>query len=239
MPDEPTTPDGASDANADGQDKSQPAMHEVVVDGEKSQVGLDKLISSYQQDSSYTQKSQKLAEDRGKFDTMVNDKATQMYMEALANGDDNGGRPADGTENTDPNESSTAKLQELEERIGNAEKLESDKASDAEMNKTLDALKEKFPDMDREKVMIKFYHEAKEGTPVEDTFANLAEESHKAAVEFKQSIIDGYVKSKTVNPHDAGEIGHGQSPPEKKIEPAKTFEEARDRAEARLKTEGY
>lgn len=52
--------------NTDGQDGD---LYEVVIDGKKAQVTLDELVKGYQLEAHYTQKSQKLAEERKALET--------------------------------------------------------------------------------------------------------------------------------------------------------------------------
>ena len=54
---------------ADGeQSESETASYRVIVDGKEMQVPLDELISGYQRGSSFTQKSQALADERREFE---------------------------------------------------------------------------------------------------------------------------------------------------------------------------
>lgn len=60
------------DDEADPEDnEEQPALHAVKVNGEEAQVTLDELKKGYSREKDYTQKSQKLAEDRRQYETTV------------------------------------------------------------------------------------------------------------------------------------------------------------------------
>ena len=64
------------------QSESESASYRVIVDGKEMQVPLDELISGYQRGSSFTQKSQALADERREFET--NTMAVQQERESYA-----------------------------------------------------------------------------------------------------------------------------------------------------------
>mgnify|MGYP000002383966 CR=1 FL=1 len=68
---------------ADGeQSESETASYRVIVDGKEMQVPLDELISGYQRGSSFTQKSQALADERREFEASA--LAVQQERESYA-----------------------------------------------------------------------------------------------------------------------------------------------------------
>mgnify|MGYP003132910255 CR=1 FL=1 len=74
--------DGDYDGPDEEQLESDSASYRVIVDGKEMQVPLDELISGYQRGSSFTQKSQALAEERRGFE--ANAQAVQQEREAYS-----------------------------------------------------------------------------------------------------------------------------------------------------------
>ena len=74
--------DGDYDGSDEEQLESDSASYRVIVDGKEMQVPLDELISGYQRGSSFTQKSQALAEERRGFE--ANAVAVQQEREAYS-----------------------------------------------------------------------------------------------------------------------------------------------------------
>ena len=74
--------DGDYDGSDEEQLESDSASYRVIVDGKEMQVPLDELISGYQRGSSFTQKSQALADERREFE--ANAQAVQQERESYA-----------------------------------------------------------------------------------------------------------------------------------------------------------
>ena len=75
------------DEEADGeQSDSDTASYRVIIDGKEMQVPLDELISGYQRGSSFTQKSQALADERRAFEdhAMAVQQERESYSHVLA-----------------------------------------------------------------------------------------------------------------------------------------------------------
>ena len=74
--------DGMDEEADSEQSDSDTASYRVIVDGKEMQVPLDELISGYQRGSSFTQKSQALADERREFE--ANTMAVQQERESYA-----------------------------------------------------------------------------------------------------------------------------------------------------------
>lgn len=74
--------DGDYDGSDEEQLESDSASYRVIVDGKEMQVPLDELISGYQRGSSFTQKSQSLADERREFE--ANAVAVQQERESYS-----------------------------------------------------------------------------------------------------------------------------------------------------------
>ena len=234
---------GQSGGEQGGKGESAPSVFDVTVNGEKKQVGVAELISGYQQNDSYTQKSQKLAEKERGLDQWIEDKATELYLEALKNGNKegsngeggSGGSSSEGEESSD-SEKLSAKISELEKRLSDSEQSELNKGTDAELEGIVSGLKDKYKNADMDKVQIRFHNEAKDHEDVNEVFERIAKEENDNSEKNRQAIIDAYIKAKTEHPFASGETGHsvgtgdGNKPPT----PLKTFDEARERAEKRF-----
>src|SRR3990170_1027524 len=61
----------------------QPQMFEVEVGGEKRNVALDDLRKGYMMQEDYTKKTQELASKRKEVDALVEQRATELYLQAL------------------------------------------------------------------------------------------------------------------------------------------------------------
>lgn len=211
------------------EEESSSDSHKVVVNGEEKDVNLSDLIANYQKGEDYTQKSQALASDRAKNEEEIERKATEMYLKALSDAEDK-----DKKDDQDPNEAQDGRIKELEDRLSKRDQQDSDAESDRELKTVMEGLVEKYPEMDKDKVLVKFYQEASESKDVEKLFTDLAKESHDSTIKQRQDIIEKYIEEKTKNPLGSGETGGGNEGHEKPPEPAKTFEEAADRAHRRF-----
>jgi len=75
------------DEETDGEySESESASYRVIIDGKETQVPLDELISGYQRGSSFTQKSQVLAEERKNFEANAEaiQQERQSYSDVVA-----------------------------------------------------------------------------------------------------------------------------------------------------------
>lgn len=217
-----------------GQGSSQPETYKVVVGGEESEVKLDELISGYQRQADYTQKTQGLAEDKKRFESLVEERATELYLKALEEGKTSEEATAS-VNNEMADDAVTKKLAALEQQIQSSQATIAAKEADSQLNSIMSGLREKYGKMDEDKVLIQFHNTVKEHDDVNQVFEELAKKSHEASVAREKEIIDEYVKAKTANPFSAGETGHSTAPAQKPAQPVDTFEQARERAEMRLK----
>ena len=203
--------------------------YKIVVDGNEVEVPLTELINGYQRQSDYTRKTQELAKARERQNKEIEDKAVELYMKAMER--QNGGSKQ--AQEPDFN----GKLKELEEKFQQSEQAR----REAEANQFLDRMQKdlasKYEKMDWEKVLVRFHNANRDGSNEDPkaVFDRLAKESHDSELKREQTIIDGYVKKKSSNPHSKGELGGSTMPAGKKSDPPpKTFEEARERAERRF-----
>ena len=233
QPEQGVGQEGAAAPEAAAAAAAAEQMYRVMVDGNESEVPLSELLAGYQRQQDYTRKTQELSESRKKFGKEVEDRAVELYLKAMENG--NGGKGNKAGQEPDFN----SKLAELERKLEQTESAR----KESEANKFIDAMQSelsgKYDKMDWDKVLLRFYNSGgpTEGEDIKSIFDRLAKESHDAELKREQAIIDGYVKKKSSNPHQKGELGGSTSTASKRPEPAKTFEEARERAEQRLRGE--
>lgn len=216
-----------------GEKDAVEGLHDVVIDGEKSQVSTADLVAGYQQNGHFTQKSQGLAERERNLDKLIEDKATALYQDAWTQQQDKGkDKDAEDLSNDDK---FRKELDDLRSEVTESRKSAADKEADVRLDSMTKVLKEKYPNADMDKVMINFYNKGNEVDKIEDQFETFAKESHESHAKYRQEVIDGYLKEKRENVLGSGEMGFSKgSGAVKPIEKAKTFEEARANADRRL-----
>lgn len=219
----------------------QPQTYEIDLgNGQKESVTQDQLKEwrgGHMMQEDYTRKTQDLAKRNKEFDALVESKATELYMEALKQGDGEGGGKVD--KGVDDNGQSPHDKQ-LQEALKRIEQLEGThkqtqeqmaiKDATGQLEGILSGLKEKYPKMNAESVMLKFYRESNDQEPIEDQFERFAKESSEQTNKHRQSIIDEYVKEKSA-PRKLGETGSSGTPGGQGHPTPKTFAEARVMAE--------
>lgn len=213
-----------------GPDEGKEAKYKVVVAGQEMEVPLTELLNGYQRQADYTKKTQELSEQQKDFNRRVEEEATALYLKALEEG--KVGTQPDKKDDEDPGAEQSKRLKELEDRLAQQERTAQQKEADRILDGHIKAVQEKFPKADIDKVLVSFYKEAKETTDPAKFFLEKGEALHKAAEAYDQKIIDDYVARRSNGSrHESGGSGSGTGSHK---EPAKTFEEAAERARARL-----
>jgi hypothetical protein len=225
--------DAEKEAMGKSGENQDPETYEVEVNGQKTSVTLDDLRKGFMMQSDYTKKTQELSEQKKRHDALIEEKATELYMQALEESErENAGGKKDEKEENKTQDS------ELREKVEKLERLafESQQATEEEkystmLGKTMEGLSKKYPNMDREKVMLRFYRESTETEDSQSQFEKFAKESNDENKSSRQKIIDEYLAEKTNPKHKLGEGGSsGMSGGANDKKPPKTFEEAKERA---------
>lgn len=225
----------AGDEGAKGGTQDTKDTLDLLVGGEKHSVSREEAIRLAQMGMDYTRKTQSLAAEREKFAELVESKAQEIYRQAL----ERSGQGADGdgeaAARKDPE--LLKKLEDLEKRVSSYDQNSRAKEAEAQLDGILSNLRKNHPsltDEDETLIMIRFNKEANSEADPVALFEAYAKERASYRDKQRQSIIDEYVKTKTRDPFASGESGRSGSAGASKTAPAKTFEEARERAEARL-----
>lgn len=227
--------DGQSNDNKGGSGSAVIDKFELLHNGEKHETSREETIKYAQMGLDYTKKTQALAADREKFAEQVESRAQEIYRQAL----ERSGQSADGdgeaAAKKDPELSK--KLEALESRINSYDSGVKAKEAEAQLDGILSNLRKTYPELtdeDETLIMIKFNKEANSEADPVALFDSFAKERSGSRSKVRQEIIDGYVKSKTRSPFSSGESGKSGATGSNASTPAKSFEEARERAERRL-----
>lgn len=231
-----------------GQAGAQPQTYEVTIGGEKKNVTLDDLQKSYMMQEDYTRKTQKLSDDRKSLDTLVDEKATQLHLEALAQMEAEGKLPLGKEKAAAPSGEGTIEGEGKDDVGGRIAKLEKAILQQGENHQTAEhdrffdgAERElsgkyevvKNPKEWREILMIFSDTFTEDQNPME-VLEHITKEVQAEFEKTRQGWIDNYVKSKTSTKSKIGETGATGSPVGENKTPPQTLKEARERMEARL-----
>src|SRR3990167_2798503 len=85
MPENVQVPNGQTNETEGQSENQKPPTYDVVINGETKSVSLEDLRNGYMMQSDYTRKTQELSDQRKQLDTLVEQKATELYMKALEN----------------------------------------------------------------------------------------------------------------------------------------------------------
>lgn len=216
-----------------GDQSSSAETYKVVVSGQEIEVPLTELVNGYQRQADYTKKTQELSGREKKLNESIEARAMELYLEALKKGEGKGDKADEGQGRGQEDEDSP-RLKALEERIAKSDADRINAEAERELNVHIERIAKAYPKADVDKVLIDFYKKADDGTDVAKFFDETAAAQHKAAEAYDQKIIDDYVKRRTERAFGGVESGGSTVPTGKAPQPAKTFEEARERAEQRL-----
>lgn len=198
----------------------------------------EELIRYAQMGHDYTAKTQALSKQRENFAQSVEDRALELYRQALEKKgpDANGTEGSEKTGDEDPNAALDARIKQLETQGQARSQAEEHKAQDQELNTVMKSLSDrhKLSKDDQQIVLIRFRDQVSSESDVDQLLDSLAAQRATENKEREQEIIQKYIKVKTEDPFASGETGKsGESGSDLAKEP-KTFAEARARADARL-----
>ena len=235
------TEEGGSAGGASGDAGAQ--TFDVVVDGETVQVSREDLVGGYLRQSDYTKKTTALSEREKAMDKHIEDKATELYLQAQAesreNGGDGGGdndqgQAKDGSEDTQRESKLNGRLEKLEQSNLEARQEEENRETDGEIAGIMEGIKKKYPLADERLIKLRVHEEIQDHDDVQQVFDRIASEEHEGIKKRDLSTIDEYIKTKRT-PHASGETGSSTSGVGGKTpKPPMTFEEARASARERL-----
>lgn len=212
---------------------------ELLVGGEKHEVSREDAIRYAQMGMDYTKKTQTLASDREKFAEQVEQRAQEIYRQAL----EQSGKGADGDAlaAVKENPELLKKLEALEQRVSAYDNRTKAGEAEAQLDGILSNLRKTYPELtdeDEALIMIRFNKESNSEADPVALFNTFAKDRAGSRSKMRQEIIDGYVKNKTRSPFSSGESGKSGGTGTQAPTPAKTFEEARERAELRMRDGG-
>ena len=229
-----------------GQGAGQPQTFEWEVNGQKYSAALPELQQGYLRQQDYTRKTQEIATQRRELDRIAEEKAIELYAQALQDGQNGSGSGAapkpDGNEVNGKGHKlppevvqQLEKLDSLEQKVHNMESSSEQAQYSGYVASIGKSLEGKYPRMDWEQVQWKFLKEAQEGDDIDDVFERLAKASHDEKSNYDKSVIDKFLRIKA-NPRALGETGAAGSPSGAGAppQPAASFAEARERAESRF-----
>jgi hypothetical protein len=209
---------------------------ELLVGGEKHEVSREDAIKYAQMGMDYTKKTQSLAAEREKFAEQVESRAQEIYRQALERSGQGEGGDGEALAKKDPE--LAKKLEALEQRVSQYDTNIKSREAEAQLDGILSNLRKTYPELtdeDETLIMIKFNKEANSEADPVALFDSFAKERTGVRSKSRQSIIDDYVKSKTRSPFSSGESGKTGGSGSQTPTPPKTFEEARERAEQRMR----
>lgn len=212
---------------------------ELLVGGEKHSVSREEGIRLAQMGMDYTKKTQTLASEREKFAEQVESRAQEIYRQALERSGQ--GADGDGEAAAKKDPELMKKLEALEARVTSYDTNIKAREAETQLDGILSNLRKTYPELtdeDETLIMIRFNKEANSEADAVTLFDSFAKERAGSRSKMRQEIIDSYVKTKTRNPFASGESGKSGSTGAQAPTPAKTFEEARERAEQRMRDGG-
>ena len=236
---ESSQPGATKDGQVGGQpDKgtTAPVEYEVKVNGQTRKVKLDDLIAGYSKGEDYTSKTQKLSQKEKELAErlrQIQDKERQILESQR--------QEISGAEEVDPIQALHQRQQALEQKI-----------ADDKLDKTLHDLKTKFPLLNEKLFLIEAYesrtekfeelealaqaHQQAREAEQSGIFEKIAGDAkHPLSEKWRQAIVNEYLAVKAAEGKPKGEHGGGGAPAGvSKKEPPKSFEEAGERALAKL-----
>lgn len=229
----------------------QPQTYEVTIGGEKKSVTMEEMQKGYMQQSDYTQKTQALATDKKQFDSLVDSKASELYLAELTRLEQEGKLPKGSAtpENAnaaakaaeagaDPLKAAEERIAKLEEAQANAGKKHENDKIDAFFTGAEKDLKVKYPSIagnrkEWNEVLTQFSETYDKSQDPLAVLTKITEAANVALDKQKQDHIDGYVKDRTSGKNRAGEHGASGTPPGSTPPPEPTtFKEAREQSAA-------
>ena len=244
---QPNTNSDSSSGSAEGENsESKTESYELTVGGQTIKVeNLDDLKSMAQQGHDYTQKSQALADERKTFDQKVNDKALELYREAIANGEvaRTGEGEGGGGSNDDDltgEEKLAKRVDELESKLKNHQQSVSNRDQDSALQAVIADVSKKHESLsedDIESILHKVHKTADESSDVASRLDKAATELIASRKTHDQKVIDDFIEKRKVDPLSIGETtpGTGVLNVNKDKKVPKDFEEARAMAEEAVK----
>ena len=212
----------------------------MLIDGEKKSVSLDDLRSGYMMHEDYTRKTQRLSEERNQLNKMVEDKAMELYL-AAAEGKDKDGKDGE-TSQKGPESEYEKRIEKLEKALESQNQNMIQRSHEEAFNKAQNQLSEKYAFLkDDENWRKVLYHFSQNADDHSDRMVELEKSAkviEKQSKDYKQSIIDEYLKEKSNSKSRIGEVGASGSAFGKSNVAPKDFKEARERAEERLAAMG-
>lgn len=208
---------------------------DVVVDGETVKVPLAELTGGYLRQKDYTKKTTELSERKGSMDKHIEDRATELYLQAQAKGEEGGGEGEEGGgegegELTDKEKKFQARVEKLEKSNQSAREERQNVETDKEISGIIKGLKKDFPLADERLIRLRVHAELEDGDNVQQVFERIAKEEHEGIKKRDVDNINEYIKTKRV-PHSSGESGgSGSGMGGKTVDPPKTFKEAKRRS---------
>lgn len=239
-------PEANEQQNEQSQEQSQQQQQavadflEITHGGKQYKLSKDDTIKYSQMGYDYTQKTQALSKEREafkaeqeKFNQLVEQRALEVYRKALEGGT---GNESENTQNADSE--LQKKIAELEQKLSGFENTQKSKEAEAQLESILSNLRKTYKGLspvDEQLIMIRFQKEANDEADPNALFDQFAKERMAEKEKERQSVIDEYVKNKTKNPFSSGESGRSGTSGSNTPTAPKTWEEARARAEERLR----
>ncbi len=199
----------------------------------------DDLVRWAQMGHDYTQKTQQLAEEKQNFSRLVEERALAIYKQALA---EQGQQPGsqEPQDDDDPIGPIRKEMEELKGQLSQFNEEKANKEADAELDAMLNTLHGKYEGLsttDEKVVLIRFNEQINEQSDAAQLLDQLFAERVKEKQAERQAVIDDYVKTKSKDPFASGETGSSGSPASDLNKEPTTFNEARARADARLRAQ--